>query len=59
MGFLEISFGTGGMLGPPAAGFIFDAVGSYNVPFMTVIAGLLCISFVCLFVFPKETAKGG
>jgi MFS family permease len=54
MGFLEICFGTGGVIGPPAAGFIFDRTGSYLVPFSAVIAGLIAISAVCLFAFPKE-----
>ena len=53
MGFLEISFGTGGVIGPPAAGFIFDWTGSYLLPFSAVIAGLVAISAVCLFAFPK------
>ena len=54
MGFLEICFGVGGVIGPPAAGFIFDQTGSYLVPFSAVIAGLIAISAVCLFAFPKE-----
>ncbi len=57
MGFLEICFGAGGVIGPPVAGFAFDLVGSYTVPFVAIIAGLFSISFVCLFVFPKEAAR--
>ncbi|MBT3823142.1 MAG: MFS transporter [Nitrospinaceae bacterium] len=57
MGFLEICFGLGGVVGPPAAGFIFDAVGSYNVPFTIIIAGLLSMSFVCLVIYPKVAAR--
>ena len=57
MGFLEICFGAGGVLGPPVAGFAFDLVGSYTLPFLAIIAGLLSICFVCLFIFPKEAAR--
>ena len=57
MGFLEICFGLGGVIGPPSAGFIFDAVGSYTVPFSIIIVGLLSMSFVCLIVFPKVAAR--
>lgn len=56
MGFLEICFGMGGVIGPPTAGFIFDMVGSYNVPFTIIIVGLLSMSLVCLLVFPKVAA---
>lgn len=40
MGFLEICYGVGGVLGPPLAGMMFDLTGSYLVPF-GVIAGCM------------------
>jgi hypothetical protein len=33
---------------------IFGRIGSYFVPFSVVIGGLILISVICLFVFPKE-----
>jgi MFS family permease len=54
MGFLEISFGVGGMLGPPMAGAIFDRTGSYLLPFSIILAALLCVVVICLFFYPAE-----
>lgn len=54
MAFLEIWFGLGGVIGPPLAGYAFDLVGSYTVPFIVIIIGLLSISLTCVFMFPAE-----
>lgn len=57
MGFLEICYGVGGVIGPPAAGFFFDYAGNYNLPFTIIIVSLLTMSFVCLAVYPKVAAR--
>jgi len=57
MSFIEIFFGMGGLIGPPAAGFFFDFVGNYNLPFSIIIVNLVCVSIVCLVIFPKLDAS--
>ena len=57
MSSLEICFGAGGFIGPPAAGFFFDFVGNYNLPFSIIIVSLVCVSIVCLVIFPKLEAS--
>ncbi len=37
IGFMEICYGLGGVVGPPFAGFMFDYTRSYIVPFTTII----------------------
>jgi predicted MFS family arabinose efflux permease len=41
MGILFLSFGVGGLIGPPAAGFLADSAGSNVVPIYVVIALLV------------------
>jgi predicted MFS family arabinose efflux permease len=41
MGLLFLSFGVGGLVGPPAAGFLADGAGSNVIPIGVVIALLL------------------
>ncbi len=48
IGISEIGFGMGGILGPPLAGFIFDATGSYILPFSLVVLMLLAALFTAL-----------
>ncbi|MED5580431.1 MAG: MFS transporter [Nitrospinota bacterium] len=51
MGFLEIFFGLGGVLGPPFAGFVFDFTGSYLFPFMTIVVGMVVVVFFTLVIY--------
>jgi MFS family permease len=47
VGFTEICYGLGGVVGPPLAGFFFDYTGSYTTPFsmiMVVIAASIVIA---------------
>lgn len=37
VGFTEICYGLGGVVGPPLAGFFFDYTKSYTVPFLLII----------------------
>ncbi|MBI3127696.1 MAG: MFS transporter [Candidatus Tectomicrobia bacterium] len=40
VGFLEICYGLGGVVGPPLAGLMFDLTGSYAIPFTVIAAGM-------------------
>lgn len=59
MGFLEIFFGLGGVLGPPFAGFVFDFTGSYLFPFMTIVVGMGVVVFFTLVIYkdPNKVAS--
>ncbi len=50
VGFLEICYGLGGVIGPPMAGFIFDLTGSYVIPFSLIIVVLLVSVFISLWL---------
>ncbi len=54
IGLLEISFGLGGFIGPPMAGFMFDYTGSYVLPFCIVVIFQTVALFVCQFVYSTE-----
>ncbi len=54
MGLLEICFGLGGFIGPPMAGFIFDYMGSYFLPFGIVVVFQAVALAVCLFVYSTD-----
>jgi sugar phosphate permease len=51
MGILGVSYGAGGALGPPLAGYTFDMVGSYTVPFSLIVLALFAMIFLSLFGF--------
>jgi MFS family permease len=51
MGILGVSYGAGGALGPPLAGYTFDMVGSYTVPFSLIVLALFAMIFISLFGF--------
>ncbi len=57
MGFLEVFFGLGGVLGPPFAGFVFDFTGSYLFPFMTIVIGMIVVIFFTLIVYEDPNKK--
>ncbi len=59
MGFLEVFFGLGGVLGPPFAGFVFDYTGSYLFPFMSIVVGMVVVIFFTLVVYrdPNKNAS--
>ncbi len=46
IGFMEICYGLGGVLGAPFAGFVFDTTKSYAIPFITI----SCLMFFALFL---------
>lgn len=46
IGFMEIFYGLGGVLGAPFAGFVFDTTKSYMIPFITI----SCLMFGALFL---------
>jgi len=50
MGFLEICYGVGGVVGPPLAGLMFDLTGSYLVPFTVIAAGMGGSIFIGFFL---------
>ena len=45
MGTLFLSYGLGGLLGPPAAGYVADATNGRTVPIVTVIV-ILCLALL-------------
>jgi MFS family permease len=50
-------FGLGYALAPPAAGFLFDRIGSYAA-FLTVLSGLLIIAALVAMTFGKYPELG-
>ncbi|MBI3025377.1 MAG: MFS transporter [Candidatus Tectomicrobia bacterium] len=50
VGFLEICYGLGGVVGPPLAGLMFDLTGNYYVPFSVVSLGMVGAIFLGLFL---------
>jgi MFS transporter, OFA family, oxalate/formate antiporter len=56
MGILGISYGAGGALGPPLAGYTFDVVGSYFVPFSLIVLAFFAMILISLFGF-KDRSK--
>jgi MFS family permease len=61
VGFVEICYGLGGVVGPPLAGIVFDFTGSYIIPFSIIIVILMMSVFVSLWLqkqvtLPKEAA---
>ena len=50
MGFIEISYALGGVVGPSLAGFAFDLTGSYLLPFSLDILLLFTAIFVSLLI---------
>ena len=53
VGFMEISYGLGGVVGPPLAGFFFDYANSYTVPF-TLIIVILFFSIIASLTLQKS-----
>ena len=56
MGILGISYGAGGALGPPLAGYTFDVVGSYTAPFSFIVLVLFAMIVISFFGL-KEHSK--
>ncbi len=50
IGFMEICYGLGGVVGPPLAGLMFDYTGSYFVPFAVIIAAMIGSIFLALWL---------
>lgn len=50
VGFLEICYGLGGVVGPPLAGLMFDLTGNYYVPFSVISLGMVGSIFLGLFL---------
>jgi MFS family permease len=53
VGFTEICYGLGGVVGPPLAGFFFDYTQSYSVPFSLIIV-ILFISIIASLTLQKS-----
>ena len=53
MGILSVFYGIGGAIGPPLAGYTFDFVGSYMMPFSLIVLALCIMIFISLFGFKK------
>ncbi len=56
VGFTEICYGLGGVVGPPLAGFFFDYTKSYVVPFSLIIF-FIFISIVAALVLQKSLVQ--
>ena len=50
IGFVQLPYGLGGVIGPPFAGVVFDYTRSYQVPFSALILALLCAVFLSLWL---------
>ncbi len=57
MGFFEISYALGGVVGAPLAGYTFDHTGSYAFPFILTILGTLLSAFVILRLAPSRNPQ--
>ncbi|MEK6712280.1 MAG: MFS transporter [Nitrospinota bacterium] len=53
IGFLEICYGLGGVVGPPLAGLMFDLTRSYAVPFSVIAACMVACIFIGFFLQPE------
>ncbi len=54
MGILEMFYGAGGVIGPPLAGYTFDFMGSYIMPFSVIGLAVLAVVFLSIFSFHPE-----
>jgi MFS family permease len=54
MGILEIFYGAGGVIGPPLAGYAFDFMGNYTMPFSVIGLAVLAVVFLSIFSFHPE-----
>jgi MFS family permease len=54
MGILEIFYGAGGVIGPLLAGYAFDFMGSYTMPFSVIGLAVLAVIFLSFFSFHSE-----
>ena len=50
VGFMEIFYGFGGVLGAPYAGFFFDITKSYTIPFTTIASFMFGALFLALYL---------
>jgi MFS family permease len=57
VGFVEICYGLGGVIGPPMAGLIFDLTGSYVIPFSLIIVVLMLSIFSSLWLHREIAMK--
>lgn len=57
VGFLEICYGLGGVVGPPLAGRMFDVTGSYVIPFSLIIFVLFLSVFSSLWLHRQIPAR--
>ena len=54
MGILEVFYGAGGVLGPPLAGYAFDFMGNYTIPFSVIGLAVLAVVFFSIFSLHPE-----
>ena len=60
IGFVQLPYGLGGVIGPPFAGLMFDYTRSYQVPFSVLILALLCAVFLSLWLHRADApARAG
>ncbi len=57
VGFVEICYGMGGVVGPPLAGVMFDLTGSYVIPFSLIVATLLMSVFFSLWLHRQAAVR--
>ncbi len=57
VGFVEICYGLGGVVGPPLAGIMFDLTGSYVIPFSIIIVVLVLSVFSSLWLHRQIPAR--
>ncbi|MDA0999168.1 MAG: MFS transporter [bacterium] len=57
IGFMEICYGFGGVIGPLFAGFMFDYTGSYFIPFSAIILFMIAAVFISLWLQKAASAR--
>ena len=58
IGFMEICYGLGGVVGPPFAGFMFDYAKSYLIPFTTIIVFMFISTGLALWLHEYMRKRG-
>lgn len=58
IGFMEICYGLGGVVGPPFAGFMFDYAKSYFIPFTTIIVFMFISTGLALWLHEYMRKRG-
>lgn len=57
LGFMEICYGFGGVVGPLFAGFMFDYTGSYFIPFSAIILSMIASVAISLWLQKAASAR--